>query len=1135
MKKTAMVLAGLGMVFVPLAHGQIPFSVSNVVAAAAVATQSDPLPPSEVPPAGMFYSAQNLNLPPAPGNFNQLSAWYLGNGCYLLDDLDGDVQAQSLAGNRTKDDGPPSPGDGGGGSGSGGDGSTNNYSYSFPTNGLWMQAIGLGLTNNIVYLNLNNATDFVYEVFSTTSLSMTNNPLDWNIEQEVFPVTNQNPTPFTVLMGDRTNSLFFWARDWTGIASPGNTTPQWWFYYWFGSISLSDTNLDSSGEATLSDDYRYFVDPNIIYFSINVTNQFFNTSAATVQTVVSGGVPFYMATLVDSSDTNSASWTAYNSNLVVNLGSTPGWHAVLVGLKGLPANATQTWLPTQIKLVLTPPVLTATNPAPGVVTQPFIQVQGYCFGTSLASLSYDLNNSAGLETNQQALVTSSLFGTNNFEYTNTAFQCFNVPMAVGTNIVTLHAADLAGNVTSTNLAYIYDPTANTNPPSFIVSWPPNGASISGTNFPVRGTINDPFASVAAQIVNNGETNGVAGLVEQNGSFWIENVPLGAGTNYLTITATNAAGYGTVATLIVTQSSVLLTISSVTFNDPAAPSATVTGALSGSGTVLVNGVAATNNGDGTWTASYVPVGDSGTAALTADATADGLASPMDALVAEDVIRSSEVLFAEYQENAVFVNSKLTNSEIEFNTYEYGSAGNYYDYFYAPDSFIYFQGNWNANGYGTYDQGSSTNWGDTGSPLAVWTGLVPAIPPPGWNFNATVSIPGYSEQFKTQSLYTLKTRGQGLPGQNNLWAVTLYNVETLTPLDEFADSDNGTWVSASEFTVAGQTPDATGSIYLSAPNDTSINLPVSGPAPSFAFNVGGGQVPLHIYFGGQDVAGRNTTVIVGQQISLTSGFGPGAPPITHYIWSIPGTAISNFYVSPDSSHTNGYPIPFTGTNNVEADFYWADAGTKALNCTVQCGGVTYTQAATFNVVRPSVSVTTTTGTVTVGTGPNGRLGLLIGNLLGTPGIRFSNAITMPTLSSTNYYNSGNTNYSIQWVQLLTSSTAIVTVSNSATNIVSHSIEQNGTVLDVFYPYPPESETTTADSPWVELGGPGEISATRGVNAEMWLMFEPQNGSWVPLWRISWTGSGTATGYGNTWSLSGTNIGMSVSLDAGGSYPM
>jgi len=64
----------------------------------------------------MFFSAKNPNQPAMPVNVNDLPGWDLGNGQYLLDDLDGDVQANSLSGDRSKNDGdgPPSPGDGGG-------------------------------------------------------------------------------------------------------------------------------------------------------------------------------------------------------------------------------------------------------------------------------------------------------------------------------------------------------------------------------------------------------------------------------------------------------------------------------------------------------------------------------------------------------------------------------------------------------------------------------------------------------------------------------------------------------------------------------------------------------------------------------------------------------------------------------------------------------------------------------------------------------------------------------------------------------------------------------------------------------------------------------------------------------------
>ncbi len=111
-----------------------------------------------------------------------------------------------------------------------------------------------GMTNGIVSLNLNNAADTVYEVWTKTNLNQTN----WNIETEVFP-TNQQVMPFTIAGQGRAN-LFVWARDWTGITSNGNETPEWWFYYFFNSVDLSDTNLDVNGN-TLLYDYQNGINP----------------------------------------------------------------------------------------------------------------------------------------------------------------------------------------------------------------------------------------------------------------------------------------------------------------------------------------------------------------------------------------------------------------------------------------------------------------------------------------------------------------------------------------------------------------------------------------------------------------------------------------------------------------------------------------------------------------------------------------------------------------------------------------------------------------------------------------------------------------------------------------------------------
>lgn len=249
--------------FAPLLYGQTAFTpfttteptLRDVAVAAAAATQADPVPAINVSPVGMFYSAQDLSLSPVPGNFYNLPVWSLGDNCYLLDDLEGDAQAASSPGGRAKDDGLW-PGDGGGGGTN--LAQTANSSYVIPTNGLWMQI--LGITNGVAYLSLNNATNYVYEIYSTEVLSsgLTN----WNIETEVFE-TNTSVMSFTVPVLDRTNSLYFFARDWTGVTSNGNTVPEWWLYYWYGvaGLSLSDNAPDASGQQTLLYDFTHGINP----------------------------------------------------------------------------------------------------------------------------------------------------------------------------------------------------------------------------------------------------------------------------------------------------------------------------------------------------------------------------------------------------------------------------------------------------------------------------------------------------------------------------------------------------------------------------------------------------------------------------------------------------------------------------------------------------------------------------------------------------------------------------------------------------------------------------------------------------------------------------------------------------------
>ena len=123
-----------------------------------------------------------------------------------------------------------------------------------------------------------------------------------------------------------------------------NGIPDGWEWKYFGTLTLP-SNADYDGDGmTILQEYQQGVDPNKIRFSIEVTNNYVGTNLAPVQLAVAGGVPSYVAALVDSANFAGANWTAYNSsNITVNLGSTEGWHEIWIGLKGLPPEARQAW------------------------------------------------------------------------------------------------------------------------------------------------------------------------------------------------------------------------------------------------------------------------------------------------------------------------------------------------------------------------------------------------------------------------------------------------------------------------------------------------------------------------------------------------------------------------------------------------------------------------------------------------------------------------------------------------------------------------------------------------------------------------------------------------------------------------
>lgn len=575
-------------------------SASDLQVLLAAIELTTPQAASDSPECGNFYTVQHAeDWPPLPANFYGLPFWDLGGGFYLLDDRNFDYEAlaQEILALHTL------------AVAMGLESDSEEMGSSFPidTNGLWLEITNVA--DGLAYLNLHNGTDYVYEVWSKRDLAATN----WDIETEVFPGTNLDVMPFTVSQLDRRN-LSIWARDWTDITSGGNTVPEWWFWKFYHTLDgLSDTNWDSTGANTLLYDYTNNLDPNIIGFSVAFTNQYVNSSPVSGAITILGGVPAYEAVLVNDTNFADAVWQPYDPNASIPLNSGDGSYGIQIGLRGFPPDAQQTWIGAHVTLDTVPPVVMVTNPVATIVSQPMIQLQGLV-NEELSSLTFDVSNAAGIFTNQTGYTSEWYYDTNLLAFTTNLFQCYDVALTNGFNVITLHAADLAGNSTITNVSFTLDYSGDTTPPTVSLVWPQNGMVIAGTNFALQAQVDDATAKISASM--NDDTNNYSGTIQRDGTVRIWNLPLTADTNTVTLIATDAVGNSSTNSITLARSAVTVTIDPISDDQLNQPSVMVTGTITdASDSVSINGVkASVNTENNTWIAYYVPVSPTGMASL-----------------------------------------------------------------------------------------------------------------------------------------------------------------------------------------------------------------------------------------------------------------------------------------------------------------------------------------------------------------------------------------------------------------------------------------------------------------------------------------------------------------------------------------
>jgi len=308
---------------------------------------------------------------------------------------------------------------------------------------------------------------------------------------------------------------------------------------------------------------------------------------------------------------DSDRWVPFQTNLLVDLGPGTGRRSIVFGyqFKGRPFDGH--WSGSFITIQGSATVLVITNPIAGVISQPMIQLQGYTTRDWGKPLTYQIFNQTGnLTATGEGLVNNKDYNLNTGSYTTTYFSCYDLTLNPGTNTIVLRGEDEAGYSFSTNLVFVFSTAGVTHPPVFSVDYPAPGGKIVDDSITIRGPSDNPTAKFVALISSKGQTNKLTAVVERNGYFWFDHVPLILGENQVKIMATDVAG-NTSSTNFALYRSDEVRI----HMDPVIPAnqlwqrtiATVTGKVQpASRDVWINGVQATVKTDGTWLAKNVPV-------------------------------------------------------------------------------------------------------------------------------------------------------------------------------------------------------------------------------------------------------------------------------------------------------------------------------------------------------------------------------------------------------------------------------------------------------------------------------------------------------------------------------------------------
>lgn len=322
-------------------------------------------------------------------------------------------------------------------------------------------------------------------------------------------------------------------------------------------------------------------------------------------------------------DRGQLQWRPFTNMLPIDLGPGDGQRTIwLYGRWGEGAAYEQHGSGTHVEVVTSPPNIVITNPPGSMVSQPMIQLQGYSI-QPLDQIRYELVNARGQRRSGEGLVNDTVTDLSTVSLRSTNFfTCYDLDLAPGTNQIVLRCQDYAGNWGTNTYTYVFTTGRDRTPPKIALEYPHHGQTLSSDYFTARGKLDDPTALITGTIIAAGRTNVVQGLVERNGYFWLESLPLAPGKNQLRINALDAAANLASTNIVILRDDTLLTVNTgdIPPDQLWALRTTVTGRVTPANRrVWVNGVEARVQTDGWWIATQVPVVSAGGGSAVFDAS------------------------------------------------------------------------------------------------------------------------------------------------------------------------------------------------------------------------------------------------------------------------------------------------------------------------------------------------------------------------------------------------------------------------------------------------------------------------------------------------------------------------------------